>query len=142
MPPIPRPTVLFVTPFADEREMYAESLRASGFEVRALADASKTPQAARGVSAVVLRVRQHGSQDGIEVTRRLRAAQATARMPIVIISTYVQPEIRATALAAGCDRYLLLPVLPSQLASELRTVINQGGGGHGAGGGNRTHTER
>jgi DNA-binding NarL/FixJ family response regulator len=41
---------------------------------------------------------------------------------VIVITSLVQPEYRAEAMAGGCDGYLLLPVMPDVLLSEIRRV--------------------
>jgi CheY-like chemotaxis protein len=123
-------TVLLITPFADERQMYELSLRHAGFDVLVSAPthAAIRLAAERGVAAVVLRIRQEGDCNGIELTSQLKMNPRTRHIPVVVISTFVQPDVRSAAFAAGCDQFLLLPCLPDVLASELRALIRRSSG--------------
>jgi DNA-binding response OmpR family regulator len=62
------------------------------------------------------------SLDGVELTRRLRMQNATARIPIVIITTSIGREDRHAAWQAGCNSYLQLPCLPDTLVAEVRRL--------------------
>jgi two-component system, sensor histidine kinase len=58
--------------------------------------------------------------DGIEATRRIRAASGdAARTPIIGISGRAAPGDEATARAAGMDAYVMKPVSPSRLAEVI-----------------------
>jgi signal transduction histidine kinase/CheY-like chemotaxis protein len=64
--------------------------------------------------------------DGYETTRRLRAwEQSTARRPLCVIAltAHALPQHRAQCLAAGMDDYLSKPLLLSQLADKLSSVL-------------------
>jgi CheY-like chemotaxis protein len=56
--------------------------------------------------------------DGLEVLRRLRAAEETARLPVVVVSARGTGG-RQDALSAGADAYLAKPFSPLEL---LRAV--------------------
>jgi DNA-binding NarL/FixJ family response regulator len=42
---------------------------------------------------------------------------------VIVITSLMQAEFRAEATAAGCDGYLLPPVTPDALLSEIRRVL-------------------
>ena len=118
-----RPHVLLLTPFDDERQLYRTSLEASGFRVTSCTDAPHLLRAAPQAAAILMRVRQAGATDGIAVTRALRQRDDTRHVPVILFSTFPQSHVRETALAAGCDRYLLLPILPDELAAAVRACL-------------------
>jgi len=45
--------------------------------------------------------------DGFQLTRRLKASAATARVPVIILSSLASPEDRRRGLDAGADAYLV-----------------------------------
>lgn len=117
--------VLLVDAFLDEGDMYAEYLRMCGFRTKvcrapedAVEDATRHPP-----DVVVTRLRQAGPLTGIGLVQRLKAHKTTENVPVVMITTSWHAEDRDAALQAGCDSYLLLPVLPDALAAELRRVL-------------------
>jgi CheY-like chemotaxis protein len=114
--------LVLADPFDDEREMYAQYFRASGYNVEACrkAEDALAIAIARRPSAVVARIRQSGTIDGIELTRRLRAAVATRRVPVLLLTTHVERHVRPAALAAGCNSVKLLPYPLEKLLHELR----------------------
>lgn len=120
--------VLLVDPFADERDMYATYLRARGIEVVVCRDAVAALAFARqhSVKVVVARLLQAGSFDGVALTRALKEDERTRCVPVIIITTQSHRGMRATAEQAGCDRVLLLPCLPDQLAAEIRRITRSG----------------
>jgi CheY-like chemotaxis protein len=63
--------------------------------------------------------------DGLEATRRIRAAEAEAgarRTPIVALTANAFPEEREAALAAGMDGVLVKPLDRERLAEALATA--------------------
>lgn len=120
-----RGAILLVDSFPDERDMYAEFLRFSGFdlEICPLAARALSLAAERPIAAVVTRIRQPGTIDGIELTRQLKNEPRTREIPVVIITT--DPSHHALAIEAGCDRFILLPCLPDALAGELQQLLQQ-----------------
>jgi len=118
--------VLLVTLFDDERAIYSNCLRSKGHGVL-IADG---PEHALRLAAqaspdvVVTRILQPGqSMNGLELLRHLKRDPLTGHVPVIVITSLMQPEFRAEAMAAGCDGYLLLPVLPDTLIEEIRRVL-------------------
>jgi CheY-like chemotaxis protein len=64
--------------------------------------------------------------DGIEATRRIRAAEtqhATARTPIIALTANAFAENREACLAAGMDAFLTKPLDRERLAEALAIVV-------------------
>jgi CheY-like chemotaxis protein len=61
--------------------------------------------------------------DGLELSRRLKAAPATSNIMIVALTAYAMKGDEDRALAAGCDAYIAKPIdtrtLPGQIAAWL-----------------------
>lgn len=117
--------VLLVDCFSDEREMYEEYLRFTGFDpvdVCEPANAFKTATTVRPdviVTDMVLR----RTLDGLELIRQLRDDSRTAKTLIIVISGFVFPRHRAKAEAAGCDIFLPKPCLPQTLVEAIRSKL-------------------
>lgn len=117
-----QPTLLLVTQYADEREIYGEALRAHGFAVRIAADPEEAFASAKRQppDIVVTRLPQRGP---VALLERLKRDAITRSVPVVILTSLMQPKDRAAALLGGCDGYLLLPALPEALIKEIRRVF-------------------
>ena len=61
--------------------------------------------------------------DGYEATRRIRAGERGARLPILAVTAHALPEEHERALAAGMDVVLTKPVRIAELAQALRHAI-------------------
>ena len=61
--------------------------------------------------------------DGIEVTRRLRAIDATRELPIVLLSALVQPADVERGISAGASAYMRKPFTGAQLREQLAALL-------------------
>ncbi len=71
---------------------------------------------ARTPDAILLDLMLPGGYDGFDVCRRLREAQATRAVPIIVISAMDDET------AAGATAYYTKPFSPTALLKELETV--------------------
>jgi DNA-binding response OmpR family regulator len=123
--------VRLATPYSDEQAISGESLRADGFDVRVAPNVDDAVRQLLGepVDVVVVRMPQPGGPTAhLDLLTRLREQNRTKSVPIVILTSMMEPDNRAAAINVGCDGYLLLPALPDALAREVRRVTHQGGG--------------
>ncbi len=58
--------------------------------------------------------------DGVAALGRLRAAPATATIPVVALTAFAMKEYRARFLAAGFDGYLAKPLDVRQFPAQVR----------------------
>jgi len=58
--------------------------------------------------------------DGFEVTRRLRADKETESVPVIMLSSEEDPDIKAKAFAAGANDYLVKWPDPRELVARVR----------------------
>jgi two-component system cell cycle response regulator DivK len=121
-----RPRVLLVDDYPDAREMYSEYLQFSGFDVveaangiEALASAlERTPD-------IILMDLSLPVMDGWEATRRLKADDRTASIPVVALTGHALAGISEGAKRAGCDAFVTKPCLPEDLVKEIRKVLDE-----------------
>jgi CheY-like chemotaxis protein len=62
-------------------------------------------------------------QDGLSLTRQLKADPATAAILIVALTAHAMAGDREQALAAGCVGYISKPIDTRTLADEVRKFI-------------------
>jgi two-component system phosphate regulon response regulator PhoB len=62
---------------------------------------------------------------GLEVCRRLRAATATAAVPIVMLTGRTEEPDRIRGLETGADDYVTKPFSPRELIARVRAVIRR-----------------
>jgi putative two-component system response regulator len=119
----PPSTILIVDDLADSREILEEIL--AGPQHRLLL-AGNGPEALAQAAAhtpdlVLLDVMMPG-MDGFEVCRRLRAAPATAEMPIILLTALDDREARLKGFEAGADDFVSKPVDRTELRARVRTI--------------------
>jgi CheY-like chemotaxis protein len=67
--------------------------------------------------------------DGWEATRRLKAASATQRIPIIALTAHAMSSDRDRAMEAGCDDYETKPIELARLLAKIDALIAANGGG-------------
>jgi CheY-like chemotaxis protein len=120
-----RPRVLVVDDYPDAREMYAEYLQYSGFDVIEAGNGIEAlDRAADSAPDIILMDLSLPVMDGWEATRRLKADKTTARIPIVALTGHALAGIHEGAKNAGCDAFVTKPCLPEDLVKEIRKVLD------------------
>ncbi|MCW5725366.1 MAG: response regulator [Maricaulaceae bacterium] len=70
--------------------------------------------------------------DGLELARLLRADQAGAAIPLVMLTAYDEDSRRQTAHAAGVDRFIVKPFTAKALAYGVAAAARGGAARRGA----------
>jgi CheY-like chemotaxis protein len=86
-------------------------LATSGYELSTASDAIEAQRLIelRAPDLILLDLQLPG-MDGLELTRRLKAAPETSEIPIVAVTAYAMKGDEHKARSAGCDGYLVKPV--------------------------------
>ncbi len=116
--------ILIVEDSDSIRRMIEALLRARGHEVVAVSTGPKGVDAAlaSGPDAVVLDLHLPGTFDGFEVCRRLRDAEATRSVPIIVISALADEGSKRRAMEAGASAYYTKPFSPTSLLKEMESI--------------------
>jgi len=61
--------------------------------------------------------------DGLEATRRLKAASETAGIPVIALTAFAMREDAQKMQAAGCDGYLAKPYRAAQLLEAVNGAL-------------------
>jgi two-component system cell cycle response regulator DivK len=123
---VERPRVLLVDDYPDAREMYAEYLEFSGFEVIEAANGMEALQrAADAQPDIILMDLSLPVMDGWEATRRLKADKRTDKIPVVALTGHALAGISEGAKKAGCDAFVTKPCLPEDLVKQIRKVLDE-----------------
>jgi two-component system, cell cycle response regulator DivK len=117
------PTVLLVESAQDNRAMYAEYLRASGFHAIEISNTAGALVLAVTADVIVTGILVDGPFDGVELVRRLKADDRTMHKPVIVLTGCAFDRDEQRARAAGCDAFLVKPCLPSLLVAELGRVL-------------------
>ncbi|HJZ78186.1 MAG TPA: response regulator [Vicinamibacterales bacterium] len=120
-----RPRVLLVDDYPDAREMYTEYLEYSGYEVIGAGNGVEALQRAVDASPdIILMDLSLPVMDGWEATRRLKADQRTASIPVVALTGHALAGISEGAKKAGCDAFVTKPCLPEDLVREIKKILD------------------
>jgi DNA-binding response OmpR family regulator len=63
--------------------------------------------------------------DGLELTRRLRAEEATSRMPIILLTARAQDTDVQQGFDAGADDYIRKPFSPQELRARVQAMLGR-----------------
>lgn len=116
--------VLIVDDNPTNLKLVAYLVRANGYEVDTAADANAALAAiAANRPALILMDLQLPGIDGLELTRRLKAAPETRDIKIIAVTAYAMKGDEEKALEAGCDDYVTKPIdtrgLPAIIAKHI-----------------------
>jgi CheY-like chemotaxis protein len=117
-------TVLIVDDFEDNRTMYAEFFKFSGYAVVEAADGLEAIDKATSFAPdVVVMDLSLPLLDGWEATKRLKRDPRTQHIPVVVLSGHSLERHWRSAREAGCDGFLAKPCLPETLLETVRRVL-------------------
>ena len=123
-------TILYVEDNDDNVYVLRGRLERIGFTVHVAADGVQGVSMARALEPdLIVMDLILPAMDGWEATRRLRADEATRRIPIVALSSSAMPEDRARALESGCDRFEPKPVDFARLLEVIEELLASTGAG-------------
>ena len=116
-----RPIVLVADDEPVIRRLYTRVLSTSGYEVVEAGDGEEAmAMLATTEVALVLLDTSMPRLDGLAVIRRLRAAEATARLPVVLVTGAGAEADRIQGLELGADDYLIKPFSITELVACVR----------------------
>lgn len=119
-----KPVVLLVDDYPDAREMYAEYLEFSGFDIIQAGNGVEAIQRAQDSRPdVILMDLSLPVMDGWEATRRLKADERTKSIPVLAVTGHALTGVSNDAKNAGCDGFITKPCLPEDLVAEIRKVL-------------------
>lgn len=116
-----RPIVLVADDEPVIRRLYSRVLSTAGYEVVEAADGEEAlAKLATTDVALLLLDTSMPRLDGLAVIRRLRAEEATARLPIVLVSGTGAEADRIRGLDLGANDYLIKPFSITELVACVR----------------------
>ena len=122
--------ILLVEDNENNRYLARYLLERAGFEIEIAVDGLRGLELARaGRFDMVLLDIQMPEMDGYELAAALRADPATARIPIVGVSSFAMAGDRAKAMRLGFAGYIEKPIDPATFAEEIRSFLSAAGGG-------------
>ena len=121
-----QPVILAADDDPDIRELVAFRLERSGYTVLQAADGEEALALAleHKPDLAVLDVMMP-KMDGFEVVRRLRAEEATKRMPIIMLTARAQDSDVEEGFESGADDYLRKPFSPQELRARVQAILGR-----------------
>ena len=118
--------ILIVDDEKDILELISFNLSKEGYSV---VTASSGEEALASVAAsppdlVVLDLMLPGV-DGLEVCRRLKQAEATRQIPVLVLTAKTEDSDIITGLELGADDYVTKPFSPKVLIARVRAVLRR-----------------
>jgi CheY-like chemotaxis protein len=125
LPPTP-PLVLIVDDNLEAREMYTLYLQHAGFRSAEAADGrAAIAQVKRNRPDIILMDAAMPGLNGWDAVSLLKADPETKSIPLIMFTAHVFPEHRARAEAAGANAFIAKPVIPDELAREIRRMLKE-----------------
>jgi len=121
------PRILVVDDDEMNRDMLSRRLLRKGYEVvLAVNGVEAIERAVADRPELILMDLSMPVLDGYEATRRLKADEGTAGIPIIGLSAHAMVGDREKALAAGCDDYDTKPVELPRLLGKVESFLSPG----------------
>lgn len=116
--------ILIVEDSDSIRHMIETLVRSRGHEVEGVSTGAKGIDLALAhpPDAILVDVMLPDSFDGVEVCSRLRQADATRAVPIIVISALTDDATKRRALEAGAIAYYTKPFSPTALLKEIESL--------------------
>jgi two-component system phosphate regulon response regulator PhoB len=120
------PTILIVEDEADVALMLRYNLEAEGYRVQTAATGDEAVERMReGVPDLILLDWMLPGLSGIELCRRWRAREETARVPIIMITARGEEEERIRGLSTGADDYVTKPFSVPELIARISALLRR-----------------
>jgi DNA-binding response OmpR family regulator len=116
--------ILIVEDSDSIRRMIEALLTARGHEVVAVSTGAKGIDAAFASrpDAILLDLHLPGGFDGFDVCERLREAEPTRAVPIIVISALTDDASKRRAMEVGASAYYTKPFSPTSLLKEVESI--------------------
>ncbi len=120
----PRGTVLVVDDSPTETRIFVTALVRAGYRVETASDGEQGVEVARRLLPdLILMDVIMPVLNGFQATRILHRDEATAHIPVIMVTTKDQPTDRTWGLRQGASDYLVKPVDPAALVERVNAVL-------------------
>jgi two-component system, cell cycle response regulator DivK len=118
------PKILLVEDNEMNRDMLSRRLIRNGFEIAFAMDGQQgADMALSEMPDLILMDMSLPVIDGWEATRRIKANDATRRIPVIALTAHAMAGDREKAVEAGCDDYDTKPVEITRLLGKIATLL-------------------
>jgi two-component system alkaline phosphatase synthesis response regulator PhoP len=119
--------ILIVEDDRDIVEMVEYNLKGEGFETLSAFDGKQGIESAgREQPDLIILDLMLPVIDGFEVCRIVKNNQATANIPIIILSAKSQETDKVVGLELGADDYVTKPFSPRELIARIKAILRRG----------------
>ena len=123
--PADAPEVLVVEDNPDMRELLA-FLVGREFRVRTAKNGREgLEQVAEALPDLVLTDVMMPEMSGTELCRELKSRPETRELPVVLVTSKAETEMKVQGLELGADDYITKPFHPRELLARVRSLVNQ-----------------
>ena len=120
--------VLLIEDDEATREIISLTLGKAGHVVHGVESAEEGFEAlSKGPYDVVLMDIGLPGMSGVEACRRMKAAPATAKTPVILVTVQGRAKAKVEGLDAGADDYVVKPVQPAVLTARLTALLRRYG---------------
>jgi two-component system cell cycle response regulator DivK len=117
-------TILYVEDNEFNRKIVRQLLAQTRYRLREAPDGESGVRAAQEeLPDLILMDVQLPKMSGLDATRQLRADPRTARVPIIVITSYALSGDEQEARDAGATAYIAKPYSPRDLLSKIREIV-------------------
>ena len=118
------PKILLVEDNEMNRDMLSRRLVRGGYEVTVAEDGARgVAMATSDRPDLILMDMSLPVIDGWEATRRIKANDATRRIPVIALTAHAMAGDREKAIEVGCDDYDTKPVEISRLVGKITALL-------------------
>jgi len=119
-------TILVIDDEKDLLELVRYNLEKDQFDVITVSDGkSGLDIASRHRPDLIVLDLMMPETDGLEVCRRLRSDERTARIPLIMLTARATEADRVVGLEMGADDYITKPFSPRELVARVRAVLRR-----------------
>lgn len=125
-PALAAPTILVIEDSSDTRELLSVLLQQQGYKVVQAQSGLEGLLKARGnYPDLILMDLTLPEMDGIEAARRIHQTPELSHVPIFVVSAYLDAEIEAEVLAAGCVEMFSKPFDFDSLLETISITLGE-----------------
>jgi two-component system phosphate regulon response regulator PhoB len=119
-------TILVVEDEPQIQELLAINLQHAGHQVVRASSAEEAEAAIREeLPDLVILDWMLPGESGVSLAKRLRGAERTQNLPIIMLTARAMEHDKVSGLEAGADDYLTKPFSPKELAARIQAVLRR-----------------
>jgi len=120
----PKKRILIVEDDEQSRR-YVEVLLGKEYELHAASWAAPAWEMlnSMNIDLVLMDISLPGEENGLELTRRIRADEDLGQIPVIALTAHAFPRDRENSLNAGCNDYISKPFDRQTLIDTIRRYI-------------------